>query len=366
MIPFLNLKQVNLRFQKQFEDEYRAFLNSETYILGKHVSNFETNFASYCGTKYCIGVANGLDALTLIFKGYIHLGKLKKGDEVLVPANTYIASILAIINSGLKPVLVEPNRHTFNISSEGIKKSITKHVKALLVVHLYGQLADMNSIIEISKANELIVIEDAAQAHGAENETKIKAGNLGNAAGFSFYPTKNLGALGDAGAVTTNDDDLASVILKLRNYGTSSKNINDIIGVNSRLDEIQALFLNIKLKVLDEDNLKRELVAKAYLHNIKNNKIELPYFSGNKDHVFHQFVIRVDNRDDFINYLKLKDIGTAIHYPIPPHKQEALVDYKNEFLPITEKIHKTIVSLPIHPTILLKDINKIINYINAY
>lgn len=366
MMPFLNLKQVNARFQKQFEEGYRTFLNSGNYILGKNVSDFETHFASYCRTKHCIGVANGLDALTLIFKGYIHLGKLKKGDQVLVPANTYIASVLAIINSGLQPILIEPDKNTFNISPGAIKKAITKYTKAILVVHLYGQLADMDSVLEISKPNNLIIIEDAAQAHGAENQAEIKAGNLGDAAGFSFYPTKNLGALGDAGAVTTNDSDLALTIQKLRNYGTSSKNVNDIIGVNSRLDEIQALFLNIKLKVLDEDNSARVLIAEKYLQNIKNNKIELPYFTGSKDHVFHQFVIRVNDRFGFINYLKLKDVATSIHYPTPLHKQKALLDYKNEFLPITEKIHETIVSLPIYPTLPLEDINKIIDAINAY
>ncbi len=366
MIPFLDLKQVNARFHKPFEDAYREFLNSGNYILADQVARFETNFASYCGTKYCIGVANGLDALTLIFKSYIYLGKLKKGDEIIVPANTYVASILAIINSGLTPILVEPDCKTYTITASTIKKAIGKNTKGILVVHLYGQLVDMTSILNLSKSKNLIVIEDAAQAHGAKNAKAIKAGNLANAAAFSFYPTKNLGALGDAGAITTNDKALSSIVFKYRNYGSASKYNIDLIGVNSRLDEIQAMFLNIKLKMLDNDNLSRRNIAKMYLSHIKNDKIILPYFSHTADHVFHQFVIRVADRKGFIDYLKQNNVETGIHYPIPPHQQNGLLGYTKGNFVLTEHIHKTVVSLPIYPTMALHKVHKVIMYINAY
>ncbi|AXT19381.1 DegT/DnrJ/EryC1/StrS family aminotransferase [Flavobacteriaceae bacterium AU392] len=367
MIKFLDLKQVNARFQTQFEEEYLTFLNSGNYILGENVSAFEINFASFCDTKYCIGVGNGLDALTLIFRGYIELGRMKVGDEVIIPANTYIASILAVINSGLTPVFVEPSIETFNISIENIEERITSKTKAILMVHLYGQLADMLPVVTIAKTHNIIVIEDAAQAHGAKTTEGIRSGSLGDAAGFSFYPTKNLGALGDAGAITTNNDDLASVIYKLRNYGSVIKNNNDLIGYNSRLDEIQALFLNIKLKFLESDNLERIAIAKQYIARIKSSKIKLPFFSNEQDHVFHQFVIRVDgNRKHFMEYLDSKTIETSVHYPIPPHQQNALIAYKNLNLPITEKIHQTVVSLPIYPTMDLEQVNEVIDQINAY
>src|SRR5690606_3552675 len=261
---FLDLHKINARFDKEFQERFKNFLDSGYYILGSEVERFEADFAAYCGTEFCIGTANGLDALTLVFKSYIHLGRLQVDDEVIVPANTYIASILSIINAGLRPILVEPKLDTYNISAEELIERINPSTKAILVVHLYGQLADMDAINAIAKSKRLLVIEDAAQAHGAIDGSRFeaqsskfrKAGNLGDAAAFSFYPTKNLGALGDAGAVTTNNRDLAETIKAMRNYGSSEKYVNEMIGVNSRLDELQATFLNVKLKHLDEDNAK--------------------------------------------------------------------------------------------------------------
>jgi dTDP-4-amino-4,6-dideoxygalactose transaminase len=366
MIQFLDLQTINARFESEFKHSFDELLTSGRYILGDGVKTFETNFASYCGTKYCIGVGNGLEALVLIFRAYIESGKLKKGDEVIVPANTYIASILAIIHAGLTPVFVEPEFDTFNISPVKIKESITSKTKAILVVHLYGQLADMDAIEKIAKQHNVLVIEDAAQAHGAVYSNGKCAGNLGDAAGFSFYPSKNLGALGDGGAVTTNKEELANVIYKLRNYGTSSKYVNDYIGFNSRLDEIQALFLIIKLKKLDEDNDKRVQISKQYLSQIVSNKIKLPYFSNKQDHVFHQFVVSVDDREAFVDYLKNNQVETLIHYPIAPHKQKALSKYKYLELAITEHIHNTVVSIPISPIMTDVQVNKVIQLLNTY
>ena len=366
MIKFLDLHKVNARFEEQFRHEFQSFLDSGYYILGKGLKRFEQNFASYCGTKYCLGVSNGLDALTLIFKGYIELGKLKVGDEVLVPANTFIASILAIINSGLKPVLVEPDEKTFNISISEIEKQITKNTKAILVVHLYGQLADMDSVNSLAKKNDLLVIEDAAQAHGAIDSNGKKAGNLSDVVAFSFYPTKNLGALGDAGAITTNDEELYLILKKLRNYGSEKKYVIELAGFNNRMDEIQAIFLDMKLKLLDTDNEKRRTIAKRYLTEIQNSKIQLPFYNNSKNHVFHLFVIRVQDRDDFLSYCEKKEIQVLIHYPIPPHKQKALSEFVSLKLPITEAIHNTVVSLPISPVMNEDEVNFVIQSLNGY
>lgn len=366
MINFLDLRKINKKHEAQFQIEFQSFLKKGYYVLSDSVKEFENSFAKYCGTKYCIGVGNGLDALTLIFKANIELGKLSEGDDVIVPANTYIATILAIIHAGLNPILVEPEEKTYNLDPEKTIQAITPRTKAVLVVHLYGQLANMESINDLAHEHNLLVIEDAAQAHGAQDSNGVKAGNLGLASGFSFYPTKNLGALGDAGAVTTNSKILADTIKKLRNYGTSSKYVNDIIGVNSRLDELQAFFLNIKLKELDIENSKRINIAYAYLENINNPKIKLPHFSKKNDHVFHQFVIEVDDRKEFIEYMDINNIGTLIHYPIPPHKQQALSTFVDLYLPITENIHKVVVSLPLNPVLSTKEINTIVEVVNNY
>jgi len=366
MIKFLDLHKMNAKYEAEFKIQFQDFLDSGHYVLGAGVSTFENNFAVYCGTKYCVGISNGLDALILIFKAYKQLGKLNIGDEVLVPANTYIASIIAIIEAGLKPVFIEPNQKTFNCEVHTLEQHITTKTKAILIVHLYGQLAPMESIKKLAKANNLLLIEDAAQAHGAENSKGKRAGNLSDAAGFSFYPSKNLGALGEAGAVTTNDAVLAKVISELRNYGTASKYQNIRLGVNNRIDDIQARFLNVKLKHLDSENNRRREIAKQYLSKINNNKITLPLYDGSKNHSFHLFVILVEDRAKFKAYMDKNDIQTAIHYPKPPHKQEAFKSFSALQLPITEYIHKTCVSLPISPVLRAEEVLKVITIINAY
>ncbi len=366
MIKFLDLQALNARFETDFKKQFQEFLDTGWYILGKGVQEFEEAFATYCGVKHCIGVGNGLDALRLIFEGYKSLGKLQKGDEVLIAGHTYIATLLAVQQAGLKPVLVDVNPDTFNFDFGLLEKSITAKTKAILPVHIYGQLADMKEINAFAKAHNLLVVEDAAQAHGAENKDRGKAGNLGDAAAFSFYPTKNLGALGDGGAVTTNDDELAGVVRKLRNYGTSSKYVNELVGFNSRLDEIQALFLKVKLNRLDKDNQRRRAIAQHYLEGITNPEISLPKYAGGKDHIFHLFVVRVTNRTHFMEYLEKNDIGAMIHYPVPPHKQEAFSHLSNLALPITEKLHKEVVSLPMSPILNDKEVHQIITIINAY
>mgnify|MGYP000094309321 CR=1 FL=1 len=366
MIPFLDVQQINLRYEDEFKKAFSTFLDAGKCILGDKLTSFEKEFANYCGTKYCIGVASGLDAIAIILKGYLELGKLKKGDEVIVPANTYIATILAVVNSGLVPVFVEPNEDEFNISVRNIEAKITSNVKMILAVHLYGELADMVIIKSIAKKYNLLVIEDAAQAHGAISEESIKAGNLSDAGAFSFYPSKNLGALGDGGAITTNDVELFNVVNKLRNYGSSKKYINEIKGVNSRLDELQAAFLSIKLKDLDVDNDNRRAIASYYFEHINNKKIELPKWDNSKSHVFHVFVIRCKKRDELQEYLLNNNIQTVIHYPIPPHKQKALQEYSKLKLPITDSIHKEILSLPISPIQTIADTQKIISILNQF
>ncbi|MGB2685676.1 MAG: DegT/DnrJ/EryC1/StrS family aminotransferase [Olleya sp.] len=367
MIKFLDLPKINARFETQFKNQFDSFLSTGQYILGDGVNTFETNYAAFCGTKHCIGVSNGFDALVLIFKGYMELGILNKGDQVIVPANTFIASILALLEVGLEPILVEPNPITFNIESKDIQKSLSHKTKAILVVHLYGQLSDMEAIKSLANQKQLLVIEDAAQAHGAlHKRLSTKAGNLGDAAAFSFYPSKNLGALGDAGAITTNNSQLADMIFKLRNYGTSTKYENEVLGVNNRMDEIQALFLDIKLKALENDNSHRQSIAKQYISKINNNKIKLPFYDGTKNHVFHLFVILVDNREQFLDYLKVNNIEAAVHYPIPPHKQIALQRFNHLKFPITEKIHETCVSLPISPIMTSLEVDTVIEKLNNY
>jgi len=366
MIPFLNLKKINKRFEIKFNAVFQRVQDAGHYILGNEVSSFETEFADYCGTKYAIGVGNGLDALRLILEGYKTLGKLAVGDEVLVASNTYIATILAIKQAHLIPVLVEAEIQTFNFDLRALELAITAKTKVILPVHLYGQLAPMHSINALAIQHNLLVIEDAAQAHGATDSNNKKAGSLGDAAGFSFYPTKNFGALGDGGAVTTNDDDLASTIRKLRNYGTSSKYVNDVVGCNSRLDELQAAFLRIKLPLLDNDNTRRQEIAKRYVSEIKNDKIQLPTYSRTLDHVFHLFVVRVKNREDFILHLQKNKIGSLIHYPIAPHKQQAFPEYNNLRFPITEKIHREVVSIPISPVMDEEEVDKVIMVLNSY
>ena len=376
MIPFLDLKKINEPYEAAFQEKLKAVLNNGWYILGNEVKEFEINFANYCGTKYCVGVGNGFDALVLIFKGYIQLGKLQKGDEVIVPANTYIASILAILQADLIPVLVEPKLETYNINPNLIAEKITSKTKAILVVHLYGQLAEMDAIHEIAFANDLLVVEDAAQAHGAirnQESAPQTAGrttevikNQKSSVAYSFYPGKNLGALGDGGAVTTNDSELAKTIQSLRNYGSETKYYNDYVGINSRLDELQAAFLNVKLPFLDIENEKRRIIAKRYLSEIKNDKIILPFWNLSKNHVFHLFVIRTQNRINLQEYLHQNSIQTVIHYPIPPHNQKALSAWNHLTFPVSQKIHDEVLSLPISPVLTMGEVSHIVAILNQY
>jgi len=366
MIPFIDLHKINARFESEFQEKFTSVLQNGNFILGTEVESFEKEFSNYCDTKYCLGVGNGLDALRLILEGYKVLGKLKDGDEVLVASNTFIATILAIKQANLVPVLVEAELTSYNFDLSALKKLTSEKTRAIMPVHLYGQLAQMQEISAFAKQHNLLVIEDAAQAHGAKDMDGKRAGNLGDAAAFSFYPTKNLGALGDAGAITTNDEELVKTIFKLRNYGTSSKYVNDFVGFNSRLDEVQAAFLRCKLPLLDRDNEKRRQIAKRYLSEINNKKISLPYYDGSENHIFHLFVVRVENRDAFIAYLEKNKIGHLIHYPIAPHQQEALSDYKNLNFPITEKIHREVVSLPMSPVMEDQEVNTVIEVLNRY
>lgn len=366
MIPFLNLKKINSKYRTQINEAMLRVVDSGWYILGTEVAEFEEKFAKYCGTKHCLGVANGLDALILIFRAYKELGIINDGDEVIVPANTYIASLLAISANNLKPVLVEPDLDSYNINPNLIEEKITKNTKAILAVHLYGRAADMNKINEIAKKYNLKVIEDSAQAHGAIYDGK-RVGNLSDASGFSFYPGKNLGALGDGGAITTNDSVLAETVKALRNYGSHQKYHNIYKGFNSRLDEVQAAILKIKLDYLDEENEERRKIANLYCEHIKNSQITLPIIPKNNEScVWHLFVIRCKNRDELQKYLSYNNIQAVIHYPIAPHKQKAYSELCDLELPITEAIHDQVLSLPIYPGMQESDIFKTLEFVNSF
>ena len=365
MIPFLDLKVINAQYRDELVDACTRVIDSGWYIGGSELEQFEQQFANYCGTKYAIGVANGLDALILTLRAWKELGKLKDGDEVIVPSNTYIASILAISANNLTPVLVEPSLDSFNIDPKKIETAITSKTKAILPVHLYGQLADMPAIMDIAKHHELLVLEDSAQAHGASLDGK-RAGSWGNASGFSFYPGKNLGALGDAGAITTNDEELADTLRALRNYGSHEKYKNLFQGVNSRLDEIQAAMLNVKLGHLDDEIAHRRIVADAYLEGINNKAIILPAKENDSAHVWHVFVIRCERRDELQKYLADNGVQTLIHYPIPSHQQPAYKEWNELSYPISEQIHAEVLSLPIGPTMTMEDVNTVIQICNEF
>lgn len=366
MIKSLDLQKLNLQYQEEIEAKLLETFRSGWYLLGNEVKHFETNLASYIGSPNAIGVANGLDALRLIFKAYLELGQLKVGDEVIVPANTYIASLLAITDNRLKPVFAEPNIDNYNLDISKIEALITPKTKAIMVVHLYGQVCWSKELEALAQKHDLKIIEDNAQAIGAE-WNGIKTGNLGDAAGFSFYPGKNLGALGDAGAVTCKDSLLAQTIRSLANYGSEEKYINKYQGLNSRLDEIQASVLDVKLKYIDADNDKRRKIAEQYCAEINNPKITLPELPINSgEHVWHLFVIRTNKREKLQKYLQENDIQTLIHYPIPPHKQRAYKYYNHLSFPITEKIHTEVLSLPISPVMEAAEVEKIIAIINQF
>lgn len=356
MIPFLDLKGINAQYRDELLTAMARVVDSGWYILGSEVKAFEDEFAAYCGVKHCIGVGNGLEALHLILRAM----EIGPGDEVIVPANTYIATWLAVTYAGATPVPVEPDERTYNIDPNCIEEAITPRTRAILPVHLYGQPADMDSILEIARRYDLKVIEDAAQAHGARYKDR-RTGGLGDAAGFSFYPGKNLGALGDGGAVTTNDDILADKVRSLRNYGSHKKYFNEVKGFNSRLDELQAAFLRVKLVKLDAWNERRKSVAAHYLRELAvKPELILPFVPDWAEPVWHLFVVRTEDRDDFQQRLKEQGIETLIHYPIPPHKQAAYAEWNKRSYPITEEIHRTILSLPMGPTMDVLDTQKVI------
>ena len=366
MIHFLDLQKINLAHQQEIEERLLATFRSGWYLLGNEVKRFEENLCKYIGSKNVIGVANGLDALRLILRAYKEMGVMRSGDEVIVPANTYIASVLAISDNELTPVLVEPDENTFNIDIKKIEEKITSKTKAIMLVHLYGRAVFSQEIKQLADKYGLKIIEDNAQAIGAA-WNGVKTGNLGDAAGFSFYPGKNLGALGDGGAVVTKDAELADVVRALANYGSRKKYENVYQGLNSRLDELQAAVLDVKLQYIDAENDHRRSIAKRYITEISNEKIELPALPENSDeHVWHLFVIRTKSRENFQKYLSENGVQTLIHYPIPPHKQQAYRDLNTLSLPITEQIHEEVLSLPISPVMTDEEVSKVINLINLY
>jgi dTDP-4-amino-4,6-dideoxygalactose transaminase len=365
MIKFLDLQKINNIYQQELKDACSRVIDSGWYIRGKECDAFEKEFAEYCGTKYCVGVANGLDALILIIRAYKELGVFKSGDEIIVPANTYIASILAISANDMVPVLVEPNFDDYLLDVSKINKSITTRTVAIMPVHLYGQTCQMDLINDIAKKHSLKVIEDSAQSHGAYFSNK-RSGNLGDASGFSLYPGKNLGALGDGGAVTTNCKELADTIKALSNYGSHEKYKNIYKGTNSRLDEIQAAMLGVKLKYLDKDVDYRRNIANYYLANITNQKVTLPKVRNDNNHAWHVFVIKTSDRNALQKYLLDNAIETVIHYPIAPHHQNAYSELSYNSYPVSEQIHEQILSLPIGQHLSMDDIINICEVLNRY
>lgn len=366
MISYLDLKRINDSFEPELSATVTRVVHSGWYLLGEEVKKFERRFAGYCGVNYCVGTGNGLDALTLIFMSYVSMGHMQKGDEVIVPANTYIASILAVLRAGLTPVFCEPRLDTCNIDPDKVENLITSRTKAIMAVHLYGRVCEMDSINEIARRYGLKVVEDCAQAHGALYKKGKRAGALGDAAGFSFYPGKNLGALGDGGAVTTQDEKLAGKVRTLANYGSSVKYVNVHKGINSRLDEMQAAVLSLKLNRLDEDNDRRRKIASRYISEIHHPEISLPCVEDFSAHVFHIFPIMTVRRETLQLYLKNNGIQTLIHYPIPPHRQEALKEYGNLSLPVTERIHAEELSIPMSPLLTEKEVSYVIETINSF
>ncbi|WP_261857307.1 DegT/DnrJ/EryC1/StrS family aminotransferase [Photobacterium sanguinicancri] len=365
MINFLDLKKNNESYADELKNACCRVIDSGWYILGEELQAFESEFSTFCGSKHVVGVANGLDALSLTLRAWKELGLINDGDEVIVPSNTFIASILAITENNLVPVLVEPNITTYNLCPKNIISALTRKTKVILPVHLYGLICPMPEINIIAEQNGLLVLEDCAQAHGASIDGR-KAGNWGNAGAFSFYPGKNLGALGDAGAVVTNNSDLASIVKALSNYGSHEKYKNKYKGVNSRLDEIQAAMLRVKLKYLGRETNRRREIANLYRAGIFNDKLTLPTWIDDKNHVFHLFVIRCGNRDKFCNYLQENGVQSGIHYPIAPHKQDAYSEMCSLSLPISEQIHREVVSLPIDPRLTDEDIYNVISVVNAF
>lgn len=365
MIPFLDLQSINAQYRSELIDACTRVIDSGWYIGGNELTQFEQEFAAYCGTTHCIGVANGLDALILTLRAWLELGRLQPGDEIIVPANTYIASILAISANGLIPVLVEPDAASFNLSPANARAAITAKTRAILPVHLYGQLADMPAIMALACEHGLLVLEDAAQAHGASTGGK-RAGSWGDAAGFSFYPGKNLGALGDAGAITTHDAQLAQTLRALRNYGSHEKYKNLFRGVNSRLDEIQAAMLRVKLSKLELETQHRRMLAAIYLQKIQHPSVQLPLVASSEQHVWHLFVIRTRHRAALQQHLAAQGVQTLIHYPIPPHQQQAYQEWNGHSYPLTEAIHQEVLSLPLGPTLSEEAVLQVADAVNGF
>lgn len=365
MIKFLDLQKVTQKYAEEIHEAVNRVVDSGWYLQGKENERFETDYSAYIGTKYTVGCANGLDALIWIFRAYVEMGVMKPGDEVIVPANTYIASILAISENGLKPVLVEPSIETYQIDDSKIEEAITERTKGILIVHLYGQCAYTDKIGELCKKYNLKLVEDNAQAHGCKFKGR-RTGSLGDAAGHSFYPGKNLGAFGDAGAVTTDDEELAKIVRAVANYGSQRKYVFKYIGRNSRLDEIQAAVLDVKLKHLEEDLAIRKQVAKYYIDHITNPEIITPIVKDWDAHVFHIFTIRCKRRDELQKYLADNGVQTIIHYPIPPHKQECYKEWNHLSFPITEQIHNEELSLPMSPVMTEEEIEMVVNVLNQF
>ena len=361
MIKFLDLEKVNNRFRREIDERIKGILDKGWYLQGEENDRFSKNFADFCGAKYAVGVANGLDALRLIIKA----SGFGSGDEIIVPANTYIATILAISDNGCTPVLVEPDIHTYNINPDLIEAAITPKTKAIMLVHLYGQAVQMQKIRDLVKKYNLKVFEDAAQAHGAEYQGQ-KVGNLGDAAAFSFYPGKNLGCMGDGGAVVTNDEELYNKVKALANYGSDRKYHHIYKGLNSRLDEIPAAVVDVKLPHLQQDNQRRREIAKYYRENIKNPLIVLPQTYDEKAHVWHVFAVRTAERDRFQKYLSDNGVQTIIHYSTPPHKQPAYAEWKHLSFPVTEQIHREIISLPMSPVMTDEEVEQLVEVVNRY
>lgn len=366
MIPFLSLKDVTALHGEEIQEAVVKVVKGGWYLQGEQNALFERHYADYLGTKYCVGCANGLDALIWIFRAYIELGVMAPGDEVIVPANTYIATILAITENGLKPILVEPRFDTLEIDDERIEEAVTKRTKAIAIVHLYGRNAYTERIATLCKKYGLKLIEDNAQAHGCRVPDGRRTGSVGDAAGNSFYPGKNLGALGDGGAVTTDDPALAEAVRALANYGSQKKYVFKYTGRNSRLDEIQAAVLDVKLKYLDEDNAHRQAVAKYYYEHISNPLITLPWRLPDAQNVYHLFPILCPRRDELQAYLKENGIGTQIHYPIPPHKQECYKEFSHLSLPTTEKIAMEELSIPISPYMSMAEAEEVVAVLNGF
>ena len=365
MIPFLDLKAINARDREALIQAFTTVLDSGWYITGKALEKFEADYAAFCGTRHCVGVGNGLEALTLTLRAWLELGVMKAGDEVMVPANTYIATILAISENGLTPILVEPDDVTCNLGARDLAAHLTPRTRALLPVHLYGQCADMSGITAFSRQHGLKVLEDCAQAHGARH-AGTRAGALGDAGAHSFFPSKNLGALGAAGAVTTDDDALAKALRALRNYGSHRKYINDIKGVNSRLDELQAALLTVKLPRIDADNQRRRDIAQRYLDEIRHPRIRLPAVGEKNEPVWHVFVVRSPAREALQQHLEASGIGTLIHYPLPPHQQAAYHEWNRRSYPLTEAIHREVLSLPISPVMTDREAECVISACNRW